>query len=196
VNWTRWRRMRKNVVQQLCVVYRTQIIMAADWLLDIRGIFFYGTLKANLRQTALKTWYSIWKWLKRRTLNTGTTSNHNCYPDSNPDTARKGTQFTRLSALNMIFRNNDTMGRHIHTGNGSLSRKPCMAATKLQWITIRKSWLILQNLSLKIARSAHWRRNHNDVISVCNKTSLSRKLCIADKKLLLNTFMKSWSLSK
>jgi len=79
----------------------------------------------------------------------------------------------------------------------SLSRKPCIPDNKLLWNTIRKSWSLFQKPSYKITWSAPWRRNHDDVISGLQKTSASlfRKPCIADKKLLLITITKSWSLS-
>jgi len=47
----------------------------------------------------------------------------------------------------------------------SLSRKPCIQDEKLLWNAIRKSWSLFQNPSWKIAWSAPWRRNHDDVIS-------------------------------
>jgi len=47
----------------------------------------------------------------------------------------------------------------------SLSQKPCIADKKLLWNAIWKSWSLIQNPSFKIARSAPWRRNHDDVIS-------------------------------
>jgi len=47
----------------------------------------------------------------------------------------------------------------------SLSRKPCFPAGKLLRDTMRKSWSLYQNPSWKIAWSAPWRRNYDDVIS-------------------------------
>jgi len=47
----------------------------------------------------------------------------------------------------------------------SLSRTPCIADKKLLWNAIMKSWSLFQNPSCKIAWSASWRRNHDDVIS-------------------------------
>jgi len=47
----------------------------------------------------------------------------------------------------------------------SLSRKPCIPDEKLLSVNIMKSWLVFQNPSWKIAWSAPWRWNHNDVIS-------------------------------
>jgi len=44
----------------------------------------------------------------------------------------------------------------------------------LLWITIRKSWSLFQKSSWKIARSASWWRNHDDVIS-----GLQKKLIIS-----------------
>jgi len=57
----------------------------------------------------------------------------------------------------------------------TLSRKPCIAYKKLQLIIIRKSWSLFQNPSWKIAWSARWQRNHNDVI-----TYLQWKLVISE----------------
>jgi len=47
----------------------------------------------------------------------------------------------------------------------SLSRKPCIPDIKLIWNTMRKSWSHFQKPSWKIALSAPWRRNHDNVIS-------------------------------
>jgi len=47
----------------------------------------------------------------------------------------------------------------------SLYRKPCIPDTKLLWNTMRKSWSLFQNPLWKIAWSAPWRPNHDDVIS-------------------------------
>jgi len=47
----------------------------------------------------------------------------------------------------------------------SLSLKPCIPDKKLLWNTMRKSWSHFQNPLWKIAWSASWWRNHDDVIS-------------------------------
>jgi len=75
-----------------------------------------------------------------------------------------------------------------------LSQKPCIPDKKLLWITIRKSWSLFQNPSWKIAWSAPWWSNHDDVISGLQNTPLSWKPRDTDKKLQWFTFMKSWSL--
>jgi len=77
----------------------------------------------------------------------------------------------------------------------SLSRKLCITAEKLLWNAIMKSW------SFRICYEKSWeapivREFRMTSYPVCNEASLSRQPCITDKKLLLNTFMKSWSLSK
>jgi len=53
-----------------------------------------------------------------------------------------------------------TMTSYLVGNTTSLSQKPCIAAKKLLWITIRKSWTVFQNPSWKIAWSVRWRRNH------------------------------------
>jgi len=58
-----------------------------------------------------------------------------------------------------------TMTSYPACNKTSLSRKRCIADKKLLWFAIRKSWSLFQNLSWKIAWSATWRRNHDDVIS-------------------------------
>jgi len=47
----------------------------------------------------------------------------------------------------------------------SLSRQPCIPDKTLLRITLRKPWSLFQNRSWKFARSASWRRNHDDVIT-------------------------------
>jgi len=47
----------------------------------------------------------------------------------------------------------------------TLSRKPCILDKKLLRNAIRKSWSLFQNPSCKIAWSAPWRSNHDDVIA-------------------------------
>jgi len=60
---------------------------------------------------------------------------------------------------------------------------------------IRKSWSLFQNPSWKNAWSTLVGEITMTLSTVGNKTSLSRIPCIADKKLLLITIMKSWSLN-
>jgi len=61
-------------------------------------------------------------------------------------------------------RNNDDVISGLES-NLVLSRKPCIPHKKLPWNAIRKSWSLSLNPSWKIARSAPWRRNDDDVIS-------------------------------
>jgi len=75
----------------------------------------------------------------------------------------------------------------------SLSRKPCIPDKKLPWNTVRKSWSHLQTPSWKIAWSALGVEITMTSYPACNKSTLSRKPCIPDKKLLLITIRKSWS---
>jgi len=84
-----------------------------------------------------------------------------------------------------------TMTSYPACNKTSLSRKRCIADKKLFWNASRKSWPLLQNPTWKIACSAPWRRTDDDVMSGWQKTSLFRKPCIADKKLLWITLMKS-----
>jgi len=79
-------------------------------------------------------------------------------------------------------------------GNKTSSRKPCIADKKLLWNAIRKSWLLLQNPSWKIAWNAPGCKITMTSYEACNKTSLFRKPCIPDKYLLWNAIGKSWSL--
>jgi len=58
-----------------------------------------------------------------------------------------------------------TMTLYMVCNKTSLSRKPCIPNKKLLWITIRKSCSLFQNSSRKIAWSATWRWNYDDVIS-------------------------------
>jgi len=58
-----------------------------------------------------------------------------------------------------------TMTSYPPCNETSLSRKPCIPDKKLLLNTISKSWSLFQNPSWKIAWSAPWRRNHDDVIS-------------------------------
>jgi len=77
----------------------------------------------------------------------------------------------------------------------SLSRKPCAAAKKLLWITIRSHGC---SFRMRHEKSREARSSGGLTMTsyiACNKTSVSQKSCIADKKLLFNTSMKSWSLS-
>jgi len=76
----------------------------------------------------------------------------------------------------------------------SLPRKPCIPDKKLLWITIRKSWSLFQNPSWKIAWRAPGEGIPMTSYPVGNKTSLPRKSCIPDKKLLWIIIRKSWSL--
>jgi len=62
-----------------------------------------------------------------------------------------------------------TMTLYPPCNDTSLSRKPCIADKKLIWSSIRESWSLFQNPSYKIAWSAPWRRNHDDVISGLQK---------------------------
>jgi len=75
-----------------------------------------------------------------------------------------------------------------------ISRKPCIADKTLLWITIRKSWLLFQNPSKKVRAALPSGQLKMTSYPAGNKTSLSRKPCIADKKLLWITIRKSWSL--
>jgi len=72
-----------------------------------------------------------------------------------------------------------------------------MADEKLLWQTIRKFFQfflsLFQNIKVRSAPSGVGLAMTSYPVGI--KTSLSRKPCIADKKLLLNTFIKSWSLS-
>jgi len=74
-----------------------------------------------------------------------------------------------------------TMTSYPACNKTSLSRKPCIPDNNLLWNVIRKSWALFQNPSWKFAWSAPWRRTDDDVTSGWQKTSLSRKPCIADK---------------
>jgi len=76
----------------------------------------------------------------------------------------------------------------------TLSRKPCIPDIKLRWNAIRNSCSLFQNPTWKCACSAPRRRTDDDNISGGIKTSLFRKPCIEDKKLLWNAIRKSWSL--
>jgi len=58
-----------------------------------------------------------------------------------------------------------TMTSYPACNKTSLSRKPCIPDKTLLWNNMRKSWSLFQNPSSKIAWSAPWRRNHDDVIS-------------------------------
>jgi len=61
-----------------------------------------------------------------------------------------------------------------------------------------QSWSLGHSFRIRHAISCEAPPGGDNTITlypVCNNTSLSRKPCIADKKLLLNAFMKSWSLS-
>jgi len=58
-----------------------------------------------------------------------------------------------------------TMTSYPACNKTSLSRKPSIPYKKLLWNAIRKSWSLFQNPSWKIACSALYRRNHDDVIS-------------------------------
>jgi len=106
----------------------------------------------------------------------------------------------------------------------SLSREPCITDKKLLWNAIRKSWSLFQtgndvlttvsnktSLSQKSCmadKKSLWIRIRHEKsceapqsreipmsYSACKKNLLSLKPCIADKKLQLNSFMKSWSLN-
>jgi len=78
----------------------------------------------------------------------------------------------------------------------SLSRKSCIPDTNLLWNAIRESWSLSQNPSSKIAWSAPWRKNHDNIISGW-QYKLIRYLgnhVSQIKKLLWNAIRKSWSL--
>jgi len=76
----------------------------------------------------------------------------------------------------------------------SLSRKPCIPDKKLLWNANRKSWSLFQISSWKFAGSAPSGEITMTSYPVSNKTSLSRKPFVPDKKLLWNANSKSWSL--
>jgi len=87
-----------------------------------------------------------------------------------------------------------TMTSYPVGNKASLSRKPCIADKKLLWNAIRKSWSLLQNPSWNCECSAPGGGLTMTSYPACNKTSLSRKPCIADKKLLWNAIRNSCSL--
>jgi len=70
------------------------------------------------------------------------------------------------------------------------SRKPYIPDKNLIWNTISKSWSHFQNPSWKIAWSAPVVEITMTSYPACNKSTLPRKPCIADKKLLLITIRK------
>jgi len=80
-------------------------------------------------------------------------------------------------------------------GNGQLPAKiKCRITPKrkeireiCQWSMIMKLGSIIQISSTKPVCNAPLRINHDEVISGCNKTSLSRKPCIPDKKTYYGT---------
>jgi len=75
----------------------------------------------------------------------------------------------------------------------SLSRKPYIADKKLLWIIIMKSYGRSFRIRYEKVRAANPGGELTIMLyPVGNITSLSRKPCTADTKLLLNTFMKFW----
>jgi len=88
-------------------------------------------------------------------------------------------------------------GRH----TTPLSLKPCTAAKKLVSWSLGRSFRIRRETSCEAPVDGEITMTSCPVyafeiaVPVCNETSLSWKPLIEDKKLLLNTFTKSWSLS-
>jgi len=74
-----------------------------------------------------------------------------------------------------------------------LPRKPCIADITLLWITIRMSWSLFQSPLKKSPEASPGGEIIITSYPACHKTTLSWKLCMAAKKLLLVTIMKSWS---
>jgi len=66
---------------------------------------------------------------------------------------------------------------------------------QILWNAISVSWSLFQNVSWKSPDAPPSGEITMTSYPACNKTSLSRKPSIADKKLLWITIMKSWSLS-
>jgi len=77
----------------------------------------------------------------------------------------------------------------------SLSRKPCIADKKLLWNASGSHGSSYRIRHGKLPETPPSGGLTMTSCPVGNKTSLSQKPCIADKKLLWITIMKSWSLS-
>jgi len=88
-----------------------------------------------------------------------------------------------------------TMTSYLACNKTSLSRKPCIPDNNLLWNAIGRSWSLFQNQnqSWKIALSAPGGGLTMTSCPVGNNTSISRKPCISDIKLLWITIMKSLS---
>jgi len=85
--------------------------------------------------------------------------------------------------------------RHIRLAcnKTSLSRKPCIPDQDLLWNAIGKSWSLFQNPSWKSREAPPGGGLTKTSCPVGNKTSLSRKPCIADKNYFGSI---SWSLGR
>jgi len=88
-----------------------------------------------------------------------------------------------------------TMASYPACNKTLFSRKPCIEDKTLLWNAITKSWSLFQNPVMKNGVEPPGGEITMTSYPACNKTSLSRKPRIADKKLLWITIMKYWSLS-
>jgi len=87
-----------------------------------------------------------------------------------------------------------TMTSYPACNKTSLSRKPCIPDNNLLWTLSGSHGRSFRICHEKSRETLPGGRLTMTSCPVGNKTSLSRKPCIADKKLLWITIMKSWSL--